>query len=196
MTFCLFLLYQTQKNVEQFFQSFTIMARDYDEWLQTNPKKISFPSFAYDMNYELNDRNRTLYGFLFLREDEDLMKQWQEDDERDRVISNNFLKVSYPGTTKEDKEKWRKEHLRQLLNLPNEKRIESRATANRLIKLLSEGKITSYAEPEKYTTVTVHEGELPMFVTGVCLKHFQDTFSNDYELDYISVKYTMKRKRA
>jgi len=131
------------------YKSFSMMARDYDEWLKTNPGKMSFTKFAYDSNYELNDRNKALYGFLFIRQDQEIMNMWKEDDERNRITSNNFLKVSYPGTTKEEKDGWRKEHLRQMLLLPSTKQIKSRANASKLIKLLSEGKIKDYTEDIK-----------------------------------------------
>lgn len=138
------------------YKSFTMMARDYDEWLKTNPEKLSFNNFAYNANYELSDQNRTLYGFLFIRQDKEIMQMWKDDDERNRITSNNFLKVSYPGTTKEEKDRWRKEHLRQMLLLPCTKQIKSRATASKLIKLLSEGKIKDYTDDIKSVNDTQH----------------------------------------
>lgn len=133
------------------YQSFKIMARDYDAWLKTSPAKLSFTCFAKWSRLEDNGRNQTLYGFLFLREENELMAKWEDDDilEYNRIRFNNFLKVGYPGKTTEEKNKWRKEHLRHLLNLPNDKIIQTSTIASKLIKLLSEGKIKDYNEEIK-----------------------------------------------
>lgn len=151
------------------YKSFTIMARDYDEWLKTNPQKISFPMFAYDANYELTDRNKALYSFLSLRDDEELMRLWQEDDERNRITINNFVRVAYPGTTKEEKDRWRKEHLRQMLQLPHGQQIKSRATANKLVKLLSEGKIKDYTEDVKPANDTASKKDNKVSLKGTSI---------------------------
>ena len=108
-----FLALQTVSTTERqptIFQSFKRMARDFDRWLRTNPRKISFNCFARQNNYEINDKNKSLYVFLFLREDKELMSMWEREDllGLNRVNTNTFLKVTYPGTTKEEKRvsKW------------------------------------------------------------------------------------------
>lgn len=130
------------------YQSFKIMAQDYDEWLQTNPTDVFFKTFAADKNYEQNTRNKVLYSFLFLREDKELVEKWERDDmlEYNRITFNNLLKTGYPGTTSEEKNRWKKEHLRHMLDLPKDKVIKTSAMASKLIKLLSEGKIKDYSE--------------------------------------------------
>jgi len=133
------------------YQTFKIMARDYDDWSKTLTKKPTYDSFVIDNGYQHNQRNKKIFGFLFLREDAELMAKWEEDDtlEYNRIRTNNFIKTSYPGHTMVEKNKWRKEHLRQMLNLPKDKIIESPQVASKLVKLLSQGKIKDYTEDVK-----------------------------------------------
>lgn len=130
------------------YQSFKIMALDYDEWILTNPANVFFKTFAADKNYEQNTRNKVLFSFLFIREDKELVEKWEEDDmlEYNRITFNNLLKTGYPGTTSEEKNRWKVQHLRNMLDLPKQKVIKTSAMASKLIKLLSEGKIKDYSD--------------------------------------------------
>lgn len=180
------------------FQSFKKMTVDFDRWLRTNPERISFTRFARANNYEINTKNKSLYVFLFLRRDPVLMRMWEMDDHFcfKRVTTNSFLRVTYPGNTKQEKDVWRKEHLKNLLSLPHGKRIDSRATASRLIKMLSEGVISNYNEADMYTKLQLPQDELPDYVKSVCLNHLGNTISDEYELENFAIVYTMKHKRA
>jgi hypothetical protein len=153
------------------YQSFKIMARDYDEWSKTHTKKRTFDSFVLENRYHNNKRNRLLFGFLFLREDEELMAKWEEDDtlEYNRVRTNNFLKTTYPGKSMVEKNKWRKEHLRQMLNLPKDEIIETSETASKLIKLLSGGKIKDYTEDVKAANDTASKKDNKVSLKGTSI---------------------------
>ncbi len=95
------------------FKAFTIMVDDYNNWLQQQPESMSFRTFAQGMGVEQTDRNKALFGFLFLQEERGIVDMWREDDLKgnNRVKNNNFLKIPYPGQTREQKNKWRREHL-------------------------------------------------------------------------------------
>lgn len=185
------------QNQPTVYQSFKIMARDYDEWSKTRTKKRTFDSFVIDIIYQHNQRNKKIFGFLFLREDNELMAKWEEDDtlEYNRIRTNNFIKTSYPGHTMVEKNKWRKEHLRQMLNLPKDKIIETPKEASRLIKLLAEGTISNYNEADVYTKVKLQKDQLPTYVSSVCLNHLQNIIPDEYELETFSIVCTTKRKR-
>ena len=186
-----------EQNQPTVYQSFKIMARDYDEWSKTCTKKRTFDSFVIDNDYKNTHRNRLIFGFLFLREDAELMAKWEEDDtlEYNRVRTNNFIKTSYPGKSMAEKNNWRKAHLQQMLDLPKDKIIETSKEASRLIKLLAEGTISNYNEADVYTKVKLKEDQLPTYVSSVCLNHIQNIIPDEYELETFSIVCTTKRKR-
>ena len=186
-----------EQNQPTVYQSFKIMARDYDEWSKTCTKKRTFDSFVMDNQYQNNQRNKNIFGFLFLREDDELMAKWEEDDrlKYNRVRVNNLLKTTYPGHTMVEKNNWRKAHLRHMLDLPKDKIIETPKEASRLIKLLAKGTISNYNEADVYTKVKLQEDQLPTYVSSVCLNHIQNIIPDEYELETFSIVCTTKRKR-
>jgi len=191
-----FLALQTVSNsVEQrtIFQSFVRMAQECNIWLRSNPRKISFNHFASYANYKKNEYNKHLYSFMFLRNDDDILQLWR--DNQDRVTVNNFLRITYPGVTKEERTYWKREHLRQLLLLPPGIIIQTKEKASRLIKQLSEGVIRNYSQADEYIKVKLQQDQLPTYVRSVCLNHLQSIIPEEYELETFSIICTTKRKR-